>query len=124
MAKAIETSRKTVDQFIAALQSPKPSQSGFTVKAKFEDGKETEYMWIDDPHLDGKKLVGRLNNEPEWVKSVKFGDVVSVPKDQISDWMYIDNGLLVGGYSVRLLRDRSTPDQRKQLDESVGYRFE
>jgi uncharacterized protein YegJ (DUF2314 family) len=124
MNKAIDTSRKTVDQFITALKSPKPGQDHFTVKAKFGEGNNIEHMWIDPVRFDGAKFVGNLSNEPEFLKSPKLGDEVSVAKDQISDWMYVDKGHLVGGYSVRLLRDRATPEERKRLDEEVGYRFD
>jgi uncharacterized protein YegJ (DUF2314 family) len=37
--------------------------------------------------------------------------------------MYVDNGTLVGGYTTRLLRKRLTPEERKELDARVPYRF-
>ena len=46
---------------------------------------------------------GTVNNEPEKVKTVKMGQKVTVAA-KISDWMYVENRKLVGGYTMRVLR--------------------
>jgi uncharacterized protein YegJ (DUF2314 family) len=58
------------------------------------------------------------------VKTVKTGDKIKVRKDTISDWMYVENNRLVGGYTVRILRNRLSLVQRKALDDSVPYKIE
>ena len=42
---------------------------------------------------------------------------------QITDWMYIDKGRLVGGYTTRLIRARMTPAERAALDKASPYKF-
>jgi hypothetical protein len=44
MNAATETARKTVDTFIKALRSPKPSQKSFSVKTVFKEGDNTERL--------------------------------------------------------------------------------
>jgi uncharacterized protein YegJ (DUF2314 family) len=107
MKQAENTARKTVGQFIAAMKSPKPNQTDFSIKAEFKDGETKEFMWLNELHFDGVKFTGKLNNVPEAVKNLKLGDEVSVPKDQIADWMYAEDGDMVGGYSIRVLDERS-----------------
>ena len=48
---------------------------------------------------------------------------VSFDPDDITDWMYIEDGRLIGGYTTRLLRERMSPEERKQLDASAPYKF-
>ena len=38
-----------------------------------------------------------------------------------SDWMYVDHGKLVGGYT---LRDRLSPSERPEFDRSVPFKVE
>src|SRR5262245_41912119 len=85
------------------------------VKAPFSDGEkarskpgvpDVEHMWISDVDFDGQLVFGELQNRPNWLKSVKQGDSVSVPLGEISDWMYSISGDVYGGYTVNLLRSR------------------
>lgn len=41
----------------------------------------------------------------------------------ISDWMYIEDGYLVGGYTTRVIRDRMTEEERKKHDAQAPYKF-
>jgi|HubBroStandDraft_6_1064221.scaffolds.fasta_scaffold239430_2 uncharacterized protein YegJ (DUF2314 family) len=121
MNAAIEKARASVGTFIAALQSPKPGQVGFNVKAQFEDGGKVEHIWLDHVTYDGTNFQGTIDNEPEMVKNVKNGQRVTVAPAEISDWMYIENRKLVGGETVRALRDRLSPAERANMDKSVDF---
>jgi uncharacterized protein YegJ (DUF2314 family) len=74
--------------------------------------------------FDGKNFVGEINNEPEKVTNVKLGDKATIPKAEISDWMYLENGRLVGGETMRVLRDSLSPAEREQFDQSVPFKME
>ncbi|MCZ2342132.1 MAG: DUF2314 domain-containing protein [Bacteroidales bacterium] len=121
MNVAMEKARASVKRFTAALKSPKAGQSAFSIKMAFTDGGNTEHMWLTPVTFDGTKFTGTVNNEPEKVKSVKMGQKVTVAPDKISDWMYIDNRKLVGGETLRVLRDGLTPAERADFDKSVPF---
>ncbi|HEV8071908.1 MAG TPA: DUF2314 domain-containing protein [Planctomycetaceae bacterium] len=121
MNAAIEKARASVGTFIAALQSPKPGQVGFGVKAKFTDGRHDEHIWLDDVTYDGVNFQGTIGNEPEMVNNVKNGQTATVAPAEISDWMYIENRKLVGGETIRVLRDSVSPSERAELDKSVNF---
>lgn len=121
MNAAMDKARSTVRTFTAALQSPKAGQSAFSIKMEFTDGGNTEHMWLTPVTYDGTKFTGTVNNEPEKVKSVKMGQEVTVASDKISDWMYIENRKLVGGETLRVLRDALTPAERADFDKSVPF---
>jgi len=124
MNAAMEKARKSVEDFIKVFQSRQKGQSDFGVKVAIRDGKKVEHFWVAIAEFDGKQFGGTISNDPMLVKTVKAGDRVKVDKDKISDWMYVEKKKLVGGYTVRVLRDRLTPEERKALDDSIPYKIE
>jgi uncharacterized protein YegJ (DUF2314 family) len=68
--------------------------------------------------------MGILNNKPVDVKTVKLGEKVEVTPDKISDWKYIENGRLVGGFTTRVIRDGMMPKEREQLDHDLPFKIE
>jgi uncharacterized protein YegJ (DUF2314 family) len=124
MNAAIDKARSTVNTFITALRSPKPGQSSFSVKMAFTEGKQTEHMWLTAVTYDGKNFQGSVNNEPEMVKNDKMGQKAKVEASKISDWMYVENGRLIGGQTLRVLRDAMTPAERADFDKSVPFVIE
>jgi uncharacterized protein YegJ (DUF2314 family) len=121
MNAAIEKARATVGTFIAALQSPRPGQVSFSLKAKFTDAGFDEHIWLNQISYDGTNFQGTVDNEPERVKNVKNGQRVTVAPAEISDWMFIENRKLVGGETVRALRASLTPAERAHFDKSVDF---
>ena len=121
MNAAIAKARATVGTFVTALRAPKKSQSRFAVKVRITDEDAHEHFWLSDVRYDGSEFSGKIANDPETVKTVEFGQAVTARPAEISDWMYVDHGKLVGGYTLRLLRDRLSPSDRAELDRSVPY---
>ena len=72
----------------------------------------------------GGKLFGQVDNVPENVSSIKLGDKIEIEKYKISDWFYIENNKLIGGLTIRVLRDRMSSDEKKQFDEEFGVKFD
>src|SRR5688572_26074633 len=65
------------------------------------DAPDAEHMWVSDVDFDGEFVSGVLGNDPNWLTSVKAGDAVRMPVDQISDWMYVKNGgVAYGAFTV------------------------
>jgi uncharacterized protein YegJ (DUF2314 family) len=61
---------------------------------------------------------------PESTTDVKIGDKIQILNDNISDWMYVDNQKLRGGFTIRVLRKRMTESERKQFDAENGLIIE
>jgi uncharacterized protein YegJ (DUF2314 family) len=121
MSSAIQRARSTVGQFIQALGKPKPSQSSFSVKVTIRDGDSKEYMWLIPVDYDAGRFSGTIDNQPDKVKTIKLGDKITVKKEEICDWMYVDDGKLVGGYTIRALRDLVPANKRLEYDRSVPF---
>jgi len=120
MVAAIEKARNTTDQFIATLKNPKAMQSGFGVKVPLKYANQFEHMWVSPVLFANDQFVGTLNNQPLKVTTLKLGDEVKVGKADISDWMYVEGGKLIGGYTIRILRDNMSEIERNKFDQKLG----
>ena len=124
MLAAMEKARETVGTFIEALRKPRAGQRNFSVKTAFRDGEEEDHLWLTDLRYEDGQFVGRISNDPELVKNVSMGDRHAVPAAEISDWMFIDEGKLVGGYSIRAVREQMPADERAEFDSDFGALIE
>jgi len=120
MAQAVQKARKTTNKFIAALRSPKSSQSRFAIKKPFIEGDKVEHLWINEVSFDGKVFHGKIDNEPVDTKAVRLGDPVTVKPEEITDWMYVQDGKLVGGYTICALCRNMSPAEKKQFEQDAG----
>lgn len=121
MKWAIEKANLTLWYFEESLNQPKSDQSSFSIKVQILDGEISEHIWLTDPSFDESgNLFGVVGNVPVDVKTVKADQKIGVDRNYISDWMIIEQGRLIGGYTIRAIRD-SIPDVDKaQFDESIG----
>lgn len=123
MNDAISKAKASLSSFIEILKSPKPGQKYFLVKGRFVSGEEVEHIWVADISFDGRSFQGVIANEPKSIKDLKFKQPITVNSSDVSDWMYVQNGKLVGGFTSRLLRDRKTDEQRREEDLQLPYRY-
>jgi len=123
MHEAVITARKTVGKFIGALKHPTAGQIDFEVKKPFVQGSNVEHIWLSDVQFTGSRFQGRLDNTPQKIRGLKVGQLVSVNPNEISDWVYIDNGKLVGGYTIRVHYNELTLDQKKEFDRQANFRM-
>lgn len=95
------------------------------VKVPFSDPghEKVEVMWVEQVMFDGRRVQGALLNEPNTLSSVKAGDPVDVPLDQIADWMYVLKGQVYGAWTVQLIRWRMSVSDRREHDEAWGLEF-
>lgn len=54
---------------------------------------------------------------------MKQGQVVTVYPKEISDWLYIDNGNLVGGYTVRVHYNELSPKEKQEFDREANFKI-
>ena len=101
MANAIARARREVDVFVSTLESR--DGSDFAVKVPIEDGDRTEHFWLTDISYGGGEFEGKIGNDPGVVSNVAFGQIVKVPKEEISDWLFMRGGKMHGNYTLRPL---------------------
>ena len=122
MRQAFLEARRTVEQFIQCVQKPTPTQEYFAVKVRLNGNDLDEFIWVSDIAYDGFAFTGKIVNQSDLLPSPQTpGDVYHVHKDDIVDWMIVDKGQLIGGYTIRVARNKMTPQNRKRLDATLWF---
>lgn len=115
--------KATYMDFVAALHKKAPTAEGFAIKKAFPAGDSFEHMWLSDVVWDGKVFKGTVNNDPVETKVVKFGQRITVKPDELSDWMYIDDGVLKGGNTIRVFYGGMKPKDKKEFEAQMPFKI-
>lgn len=78
------------------------------VKAPFVQGDQTEYMWVEVVKWGAKEVEGILTSDPFYVKKLHAGSRVTVPLEDIYDYiLYHPDGTEEGNESGKVLELRA-----------------
>lgn len=124
---AIAKANETLNQFETILKNDEQYLNYYSIKQNFPTSNGGgEHIWVGQIKLINGNYSGIIGNDPIYTKAVKLGDTVTVAKNKISDWMIIDGttGKTKGGYTIRVLRDRMSTEEKAQFDVSSGLVFE
>ena len=125
MNKAILKAQATYNDFLTALKSPDSLTEEFTVKMRFDYGEDNgEHMWLADPYFENGKLFGILDSDPVEIKTVKAGDTLEILQNKVSDWMYLKNNKLVGGYTIKVLYNKMSKKEQEEFRDQLGFELE
>jgi len=118
---AIEKANLTLWYFEESLKNPQSYQVYFSIKVKIIDGENGEHIWLTEPHFDDEgNLYGTIGNEPVDVTTVKLNQKIGIDRSLISDWMILENGRLIGGYTIRAIRDGIPDKDKSAFDQNIG----
>jgi uncharacterized protein YegJ (DUF2314 family) len=109
LVAATATARKTWSVAAAHLEA------GGDVSAKFPFATRSgavEHLWIDVTSVEDGKVRGVVGNEPIDVAGIELGTEVACDLGELSDWLYFENGEMVGGHTVRVLMRRRAEEER------------
>ncbi len=122
MEAAMRRAHETLPQFATALAGDRHGKKLFAIKKAYSDGKKTEYIWLSDVLESGEGFEATVDNAPVWVSNVRQRSRVPVRKDEVADWMYVESGTLVGGFTVRVLFFRETAEKQRELERTFGFK--
>ena len=110
MNEAKDKARASLEHFWEKFTNPGPDDTGFAIKVALPYGRNnTEHIWTKDIERKDGKISAVINNVPRDVKTVQLGQRIEVADAQISDWMYMRAGKIVGNYTMRPLLKRMPP---------------
>jgi uncharacterized protein YegJ (DUF2314 family) len=131
MESAMQTARDRFSDFWSVLSADYrrviPVYAGAMAKAYFCDSdapQSGEHMWVRQIDFDGKMISAVLADRPRQIRGIRTGEPVSFPVGRLSDWFYVEDGQVVGAFTVRLLRTRMTDEQRQEHDSHYPFRFD
>jgi uncharacterized protein YegJ (DUF2314 family) len=122
---AVECAKMTYPAFLKnfARYNEDSNKSGLAVKMRFEHDSGVEHMWVNNLYLENNQLYGVLDSDPIHIERLKSGDTLEVKTDSVSDWMYVEKGKLVGGYTIKVLYNRMTKEEQKQTEQALDAKI-
>ena len=120
MQAATAAAKKRWPEFVQAFQNrQKRGLRSFNVLFSFQEGEQTESMWVEVAEVKGDVVEGTLANQPALLRKLKSGAFVRRSAGEIADWVYTDSSTdqLVGGFLVEILTrhtDETAPDSPRK----------
>lgn len=131
MLRAMQQARESFPEFVREVEADWgrliPVLDGAIVKAYFSDSDEPdegEHIWVQFEGYEAGLIRGTLMSRPAHVRSVSEGDSVSFPLPNLSDCMYVEDGVARGAYTVKVLRERMSEAEREEHDREYPFSFE
>ena len=121
MNAAIARARETLPVFWKVKRNLVAGQSSLSLKVEITDGDAVEHFWLMDIIEQGDGYTGTIANTPQSVGNVKEGQRYSFPATDITDWMYMQNDKIYGGYTIRVLVDKMPKDEGEKLKAVLAY---
>ena len=118
--KTITEAKKSLSDFRAMLPSDGSPRFEAMVKLKLSDGENSAFIWLANTRLNGDGFIAELYEVPEFFKNMEVGQSFTVSSDELVDWSVNEEGILHGGFSLRLYRSTLSDEEQKQFDEHVG----
>jgi uncharacterized protein YegJ (DUF2314 family) len=110
--------------FIRKMQNPGLGEGDFMIKHPFPadegSGFRYEELWLGEIRFDDGRYSGVLANQPYHISAYRAGDRVFFAIDDISDWMYTQDGQIIGGGSIRYLNE-GIPELDRDAATSAWY---
>ena len=115
-----EDARRTLPIFFRYLTRPEAGMDNFYVKYPFkadeDSGLAMEQVWLTGIHFKNGEYYGILTNTPLHLDEIKKGDTVTFDIDEVTDWMYVLDGKIAGGRSIKYLLEK-IPESRRGDDQ-------
>ncbi len=115
MIAAIQKARATLPLFWSAMENA-PNAANFSLKVAVPTNDVgAEHIWMNAPRkLGDGRYVGIVANEPIHAE-LSYGAAHEFSEDAITDWVFIRNGLIEGGYTIRAMLDHMDEDDAKAM---------
>ena len=125
MLEAIATARRTSPQFLAWLDAH-PEDDSLALKAALPaTSGSVEHVWMIGIRREGTDaLSGTIENVTSTLAGHTTGDRVTVKIDEITDWKYIEDGVMQGGHTIRFFLAQMPRKQRERMLAALPFRIE
>jgi len=122
--KIAENARRALPTFFRNLTRPEAGADNFFVKYPLSaDDGGTEQVWLGNIHFKEGIYYGRLANMPKLQSGRKKNNLITFDPDKITDWMYIQNGKIIGGQSIKYLLEKIPENQRSEDQRKILLMF-
>src|SRR6266498_5322853 len=118
---AIQQARDSLDIFIRRIASPHGNRTLVAVKVRFflPDGSSQD-IWVDGVTYTDDTFRGNMGDDIPALK-LKFDEKITILRENIIDWMIVEDGKLIGGYTIRLAVQRMSPEEKERFLKTLDY---
>jgi uncharacterized protein YegJ (DUF2314 family) len=121
---AIQQARDFLQTFIQTIETPQADRTLVAVKVRFSPpGESPQDIWVDEVTYAAGVFRGSMGDDIPALR-LEFGEKITVDKKDILDWMIVEDGKLIGGYTIRLAMQRMSPEERERFLQSLDYVIE
>lgn len=125
MISTIEKARNSFADFVVAFKSGSTNYDNFSIKVPLKTNDNSlEHIWLSKIEIVNNEYYGIIDNLPVNIKDRYIGSRLKINPNTISDWMYLENGKLRGGYTILLWRSYLSVAERKEFDKECGFIIE
>jgi len=123
IAAIAENARRAMPVFFRNLARPEAGAGDFYVKYPLTADGGTEQIWLGNIRLKDGRYYGVIANTTK-SGGRKKGDTIIFDPDAITDWMYIQDGKIAGGRSIKYLLEKIPEDGRDEDQRKILRMFE
>lgn len=121
MEAAYSDARNALNIFIERIGAPHSTRTFVAVKTRFfpADGSSQD-IWVDEVTYKDGFFHGSMGDD---IPSLKLfaSDPVKIKPEAVFDWMIVEDGKLIGGYTIKLAYQRMSPEEKENFLESLNY---
>jgi len=124
MEFAFQEARDTLSFFIEQIARPHPNRTYVAVKVRFSPPDSSpQDIWVDNITYTDESFRGNMGDDIPSLK-LSFGEEIVIPTEDIVDWMIVEDGKLIGGYTIRLSYERMSPEEKERFLKAIDYSIE
>lgn len=120
MNAAIAEAQATLQTFVEKTSPASPNVTNATIKVKFPYDGGDEHIWVNDVVHESGTFTGTVDEDAIYAPGVRAGQRITVTADRISDWLVVEDGVLHGGYTIKVLIRSLPPDQQNAIMAAYG----
>lgn len=121
MESAFQEARDTLDVFMERIATPHPNRTYVALKVRFSAPDDSpQDIWVDDVTYAGGSFRGNMGDDIPSLR-LSFGEEIMIPIEDIVDWMIVEDGKLIGGYTILLAYEHMSPEEKERFLEAIDY---
>lgn len=122
MLVAMSDAKKTLPKLLNKIPELRSQNIELQVKVAIPVGDgSSEHMWLGNVSYINNKIVGQIRNYPVVALHIRFGQHYTARFEDVSDWMAIKNGVVHGGYMLRVNLGRMSDYELDRFFSSYKY---
>jgi uncharacterized protein YegJ (DUF2314 family) len=125
LEKIADNAQRALPTFFRNLARPEAGADNFFVKYSLttDDG-SAEQVWLGGIRVKDGVYYGRLANTSDLPGGKKKNKLITFDPNKITDWMYIQDGKIIGGRSIKYLLEKIPEEKRAEDQRKILKMFE